>query len=205
MKVFFAFSTLRLDANINSYKKIVDFIVDDKNKLTVDLIAKAIREKGRPRLPNEKENAKQFHKEAIGGIEEADCVVAEVSLPSSGVGFQIGHALFLKKPVLCIYSKEFGNKNPPKVISSMNSPFLKISSYIEDTLKSVIHKFFENLPKQYLIKFNFIITPEIEEYLNWLHNKTGKSKSELLREKVVEKIICEDKEYKNFKNGKIRP
>lgn len=199
MKVFFAFSTLRLDVNINSYKKIVDFIVGDKNKLTVDLIAKAIREKEKSRLPNKKENTKQFHKEAIGGIGEADCVVAEVSLPSSGVGFQVGHALFLKKPVLCIYSKEFGNKNPPKVISSMNSPFLKISPYTGDTVKSVVHEFFENLPKRYLMKFNFIITPEIEEYLNWIHNKTGKSRSEILREKVVEKIICEDKGYKFFK------
>ena len=39
-------------------------------------------------------------------LEESDFVVAEVTIPSLGVGFEIGYAVKLKKPVLCLYYKE---------------------------------------------------------------------------------------------------
>lgn len=35
-------------------------------------------------------------------IEESDCLIAEVSTPSLGVGYEIGLALQLGKPVLCV-------------------------------------------------------------------------------------------------------
>ncbi|MCK4928096.1 MAG: nucleoside 2-deoxyribosyltransferase [Methanosarcinales archaeon] len=41
----------------------------------------------------------------MGGIEECDCLVAEVSVPSVGVGYEICHAVGLKKPVLCVYER----------------------------------------------------------------------------------------------------
>ncbi|PJC28949.1 hypothetical protein CO053_01880 [Candidatus Shapirobacteria bacterium CG_4_9_14_0_2_um_filter_40_11] len=198
VKVFFAFSTSNLKANLETYKRVGTIITSKKSKLTVDLIKKAVREKKNDGI-TKNEDDEQFHKEAIGGIDEADCVIADASFPSSGVGFQIGYAISLKKPVLCIFSEEFGSRKLSKVIFTMKSPFLQISSYTENTLKSVISKFLDNLPKQYLMKFNFIITPEIDDYLTWLHNKSGKSKSETLREKVVEKVIREDKEYLSSK------
>jgi nucleoside 2-deoxyribosyltransferase len=39
-------------------------------------------------------------------IEECDLLVAEVSTPSHGVGYEIGYALSLGKRVLCLYRKE---------------------------------------------------------------------------------------------------
>ncbi|MCG7848358.1 MAG: nucleoside 2-deoxyribosyltransferase [ANME-2 cluster archaeon] len=41
----------------------------------------------------------------MGGIERCDCLVAEVSVPSVGVGYEICHAVGLKKPVLCVYER----------------------------------------------------------------------------------------------------
>jgi 2'-deoxynucleoside 5'-phosphate N-hydrolase len=38
-------------------------------------------------------------------IRACDALVAEVSTPSHGVGFEVGYALSLDKPVLCVYSK----------------------------------------------------------------------------------------------------
>jgi len=43
----------------------------------------------------------------MGGIERCDCLVAEVSVPSLGVGYEICHAVDLKKPVLCVYERGF--------------------------------------------------------------------------------------------------
>jgi nucleoside 2-deoxyribosyltransferase len=41
----------------------------------------------------------------MGGIERCDCLMAEVSVPSLGVGYEICHAVDLKKPVLCVYER----------------------------------------------------------------------------------------------------
>ena len=41
----------------------------------------------------------------MGGIEQCDCLVAEVSVASVGVGYEICHAVGLKKPVLSVYER----------------------------------------------------------------------------------------------------
>ncbi|MCK4764125.1 MAG: nucleoside 2-deoxyribosyltransferase [Candidatus Aminicenantes bacterium] len=41
----------------------------------------------------------------IEWIEECDCLIAEVSNPSLGVGYEISYALRINKPVLCLYRK----------------------------------------------------------------------------------------------------
>lgn len=38
-------------------------------------------------------------------LKESDFVVAEVSTPSLGVGYEIGYAVHVKKPVLCLYKE----------------------------------------------------------------------------------------------------
>jgi nucleoside 2-deoxyribosyltransferase len=45
----------------------------------------------------------QIYEQDTAWLEEADVVVAEVSTPSLGVGFEIGYALQLKKPILCLF------------------------------------------------------------------------------------------------------
>jgi len=42
----------------------------------------------------------------VGGIQQCDCLVAEVSVPSIGVGYEICYAVALKKPVLCVYERD---------------------------------------------------------------------------------------------------
>jgi 2'-deoxynucleoside 5'-phosphate N-hydrolase len=41
----------------------------------------------------------------IQWIDEADLVIAEVSTPSHGVGYEVAHALSIGKPVLCLYQQ----------------------------------------------------------------------------------------------------
>ena len=44
-----------------------------------------------------------IHKRDIKWLQSADAVVAEVTMPSLGVGYELGIAEKLKKPVLCLY------------------------------------------------------------------------------------------------------
>ena len=50
----------------------------------------------------------QIHDRDMEWIRESDLVVAEVTIPSLGVGYEIGRAIELGKPVLCPVSVRLG-------------------------------------------------------------------------------------------------
>lgn len=52
----------------------------------------------------------QIYEQDTAWLEEADVVIAEVSNPSLGVGFEIGYALKIGKPILCLFNKEADKK-----------------------------------------------------------------------------------------------
>lgn len=48
---------------------------------------------------------KEIHDRDFQWILESDLLVAEVTIPSLGVGYEIGRAIELGKPVLCLFKK----------------------------------------------------------------------------------------------------
>lgn len=46
---------------------------------------------------------KEIHDRDLQWIVESDLLVAEVTVPSLGVGYEIGRAIEMGKPVLCLY------------------------------------------------------------------------------------------------------
>ncbi len=44
----------------------------------------------------------------LAWLKEADCLVAEVTTPSLGVGYEIGRTLEWGKPILCLFRKSSG-------------------------------------------------------------------------------------------------
>ena len=46
---------------------------------------------------------KNIHDRDLSWLRESDCLVAEVTTPSLGVGYEIGKATEWGKPVLCLY------------------------------------------------------------------------------------------------------
>ncbi|MBW2970708.1 nucleoside 2-deoxyribosyltransferase [Candidatus Woesearchaeota archaeon] len=79
----------------------------------------------------------------LAWIKEADVLIAEVSTPSLGVGYEIGKAEEMKKPVLCLYRQQ-GNKRLSGMING--NPNVRIAHYT--TLKEAfnhIKEFFQSL------------------------------------------------------------
>ena len=48
---------------------------------------------------------REIHDRDIAWLREADCLVAEVTTPSLGVGYEIGRAVEWGKPILCLYRR----------------------------------------------------------------------------------------------------
>jgi len=62
----------------------------------------------------------------IGWIEQSDAMVAEVSTPSLGVGYEVGYALRIAKPILCLYRRGLFIS---KMITGNPAPTLGVAAY----------------------------------------------------------------------------
>jgi 2'-deoxynucleoside 5'-phosphate N-hydrolase len=60
----------------------------------------------------------------------ADALIAEVSVPSHGVGYEIGYELALGKPVLCLHEQ---GRAVSKMITGNPHPNLKVRTYQTST------------------------------------------------------------------------
>uniref|UniRef100_A0A671DWI6 2'-deoxynucleoside 5'-phosphate N-hydrolase 1 n=1 Tax=Rhinolophus ferrumequinum TaxID=59479 RepID=A0A671DWI6_RHIFE len=49
-----------------------------------------------------------IHERDMVWLQQADVVVAEVTQPSLGVGYELGRAVALKKPILCLFRPQSG-------------------------------------------------------------------------------------------------
>lgn len=87
--------------------------------------------------------AGEIYARDIRWIEGCEALVAEVSTPSHGVGYEIGHALRLGKPVLCCYRE---GVSISKMILGNDSLGLVVRSYQnENELQELLDKFLARL------------------------------------------------------------
>ena len=82
----------------------------------------------------------------ITWVQECDVVIAEVSIPSLGVGYEVAYALLIDKPVLGIFEE---NRVISAMISGNTSPNLTLRSYKSiPELLFQIRDYFKSLSKQ---------------------------------------------------------
>jgi len=101
------------------YHDLIMFLKNFGNVLTEHI--------GRPDLVDERETPpSQVHDRDLTWLRSADLVIAEVSTPSLGVGYELGMAVNWGKPILCLYRKQEGES-----LSAMisGSPGIKAVEY----------------------------------------------------------------------------
>lgn len=89
----------RQDAQL--YNDLIGFMKNFGNVLTEHI--------GRTDLVDERETPpSQVHERDLTWLRSADLVIAEVSTPSLGVGYELGRAVEMGKPILCLFRKQEG-------------------------------------------------------------------------------------------------
>ncbi|MFX0206517.1 MAG: nucleoside 2-deoxyribosyltransferase [Candidatus Hodarchaeota archaeon] len=68
----------------------------------------------------------EIYTQDINWLQECNALIAEVSVPSIGVGYEIAYALALNKPVLAIYEE---SRSISAMILGNTSPNLTVHSY----------------------------------------------------------------------------
>jgi nucleoside 2-deoxyribosyltransferase len=82
------------------YQEIVAALMADGHEIpTSHLVQSEVMEKERILVPQD------VYERDVNWIKNCDVLIAEVSVPSHGVGYEIGYALTIQKPVLCIHKK----------------------------------------------------------------------------------------------------
>lgn len=78
----------------------------------------------------------------MGWLAKADIIVAEITTPSLGVGYEIGRAESMKKPILCLYREVEGRKHSAMILGNNN---LSIGIYKDITeVSNILKEFFDS-------------------------------------------------------------
>ena len=88
--------------------------------LTAHLAASAVMEE------EQRLDAEAVYRRDIAWVEACEAMIAEVSTPSHGVGYEIAYALDRGKPVLCCYRAE---AQVSKMITGNTAPGITVKTY----------------------------------------------------------------------------
>jgi 2'-deoxynucleoside 5'-phosphate N-hydrolase len=134
MKIYFAGSIRggRIDAPV--YQSMIACLSTFGEVLTEHVGYTSLSEKG-----DDGPNDRYIHDRDMVWLRACDCLVAEVSMPSLGVGYELGCAVALNKPVLCVYNAESGR---PLSAMIAGSPGIQTAPYSSiDEAKRILGDF----------------------------------------------------------------
>ena len=121
MKIYFACSISGGRQCEDVYQKLVQVLLS----MGIDVPTAHIAETGIEEI-DALEKPGDIYQRDVNWIEDSDLLIAEVSTPSLGVGYEIGYALDLGLPVLCLYDRSVVVS---KMITGNPHPLLTVENY----------------------------------------------------------------------------
>lgn len=131
----------------------------------------------------------------IQEINRSDIFIADISYPSGGVGYQVYHAFYQKKPIIVLYT-ENGRSNPSMVIRGIESNRFFSLKYgdIKDLKKNLL-PILRKAKKQLKVRFHLVIDNKDYSFIETAANNLGISKTEYLKD-LIEAARKKDYERK---------
>ncbi|KAM6183624.1 5-hydroxymethyl-dUMP N-hydrolase [Erethizon dorsatum] len=86
---------------------------------------------------------KLIHDRDLAWLQQADMVVAEVTQPSLGVGYELGRAVALNKPVLCLFRPESGRVLSAMIRGAADGSRFQVWDYDEGQLEALLDRYFK--------------------------------------------------------------
>jgi 2'-deoxynucleoside 5'-phosphate N-hydrolase len=129
MNIYFACSITGGRDFESAYQEIVAALTADGHEIPTSHLAQSeVMENERVLAPRD------VYERDVNWIKNCDALIAEVSVPSHGVGYEIGFALNIGKPVLCLHQKD---KRVSKMVTGNSDPALTVATYstVEEAIK----------------------------------------------------------------------
>jgi nucleoside 2-deoxyribosyltransferase len=134
LKIYFAGSIRGGRDDAALYRQIIALLKEYGEVLTEHIGGAELSSTGEESLPDEAIYARD-----MAWLAEADAVIAEVTVASHGVGYEIARAEVLGKPVLCIHRPSAGRR-----LSAMlaGNPMLRCETYASpNELRPIVERF----------------------------------------------------------------
>ena len=134
MNIYFSCSITGGRKDQHVYQMIVDYLIEKGHEVPTAHLASSDVMEDESDL-----NEIDVYERDMKWVRNCDSLIAEVSTPSHGVGYEIAAAIFLDKHVMCCYHKE---KKISKIISGNTNENMQVFAYkSEDELISEIESF----------------------------------------------------------------
>ncbi|XP_006860659.1 PREDICTED: 2'-deoxynucleoside 5'-phosphate N-hydrolase 1 [Chrysochloris asiatica] len=91
-----------------------------------------------------------IHERDLAWLQQANVVVAEVTQPSLGVGYELGRAVALNKRILCLFRPQSGRVLSAMIRGAANGLQFQVWDYEEAEVEAVLDRYFEAEPPQHV-------------------------------------------------------
>lgn len=135
MDIYFAGSIRGGRSDVDLYARLID-LLDEHGEVLTEHVGQQDLETQEAALSD-----CEIHDQDLAWLRRADAVVAEVTVPSLGVGYELGRAIAWEKPILCLYRPDGDHDLSAMVRGSED---LTVAEYEDPaTLDSVVASFLD--------------------------------------------------------------
>ena len=138
MKIYFAGSIRGGRGDVDFYIKIIEYLKSFGDVLTEHIGDNSITDYGESIMDDS-----AIHNRDMDWLISPNLIVAEVTNPSLGVGYEIGRAIEYNKKIICLYRQENKKKISAMIAGSDKIICIKYSDL--NDLKSSISKHIKNI------------------------------------------------------------
>lgn len=124
--------------DVHVYRRIVEILRTYGTVLTEHVTDDRLTDKGE----SSEMGDKQIHDRDLDWLKQSDVVVAEVTQPSLGVGYELGRAVEMNKRVLCLFRPDSGRRLSAMIRGAEDGQRFIVQDYSQDQVQNILTQFF---------------------------------------------------------------
>uniref|UniRef100_A0A671Y4A6 2'-deoxynucleoside 5'-phosphate N-hydrolase 1 n=1 Tax=Sparus aurata TaxID=8175 RepID=A0A671Y4A6_SPAAU len=137
MKVYFCGSIRGGRDDVLLYRKIVEKLQSYGTVLTEHVSSTELSDRGEDASAA---GDRAIHDRDVDWLRQSDVVVAEVTQPSLGVGYELGRAVDMKKKIFCLFRPSSGRCLSAMIRGADDGGLFVVRDYSEDELENVLEE-----------------------------------------------------------------
>ncbi|XP_034538413.1 2'-deoxynucleoside 5'-phosphate N-hydrolase 1 [Notolabrus celidotus] len=142
MKIYFCGSIRGGREDVHLYRRIVDKLQTYGTVLTEHVSSSELSDRGEAAA---EVGDKFIHDRDVDWLRQSDVVVAEVTQPSLGVGYELGRAIDMRKKIFCLFRPSSGRSLSAMIRGADDGELFVVRDYSEGEIESILEEFFNKL------------------------------------------------------------
>ncbi|XP_066553268.1 5-hydroxymethyl-dUMP N-hydrolase isoform X1 [Amia ocellicauda] len=139
LNIYFCGSIRGGREDVAIYQKIVQKLKKFGKVLTEHVSHAGLSERGEDAAC---EGDRAIHDRDVEWLQKADVIVAEVTQPSLGVGYELGRAAAMHKRILCLFRPSSGRVLSAMIRGAENGSLFQVRDYSEEQAETIVEDYF---------------------------------------------------------------